>query len=105
MEMMVGRFWLVRIGIVTLPTGFVFLGNYACKSWIATLGPGGKLALLTLAAMVLGGAALYLYRKHEGLRNYARVLGAGAGALGYYCAYAAHFVEHLRVITSPTAGG
>lgn len=105
MEMMVGRFWLVRIGIVTLLTGFVFLGNYAYKSWIATLGPGGKLTLLTLAAALLGGAAVYLYRKQESLRNYARVLGAGAAALGYYCAYAAHFVEPLQVITSPTAGG
>lgn len=105
MEMMVGRFWLVRIGIVTLLTGFVFLGNYAYKSWIATLGPGGKLSLLTLAAALIGGTAVYLYRKQEGLRNYARVLGAGAAALGYYCAYAAHFVEPLKVIQSPLAGG
>ncbi|CAN5818273.1 hypothetical protein BH09VER1_BH09VER1_34070 [soil metagenome] len=105
MEMKVGRYWLNRIGIVTILTGFVFFGNFAYHKLIDKLGHGGKLALLTLAAMLLGGLAYYLHRKSADLRNYARVLGAGAAALGYYCAYAAHFVEPLKVITSPQTGG
>ena len=104
-EMKLGTYWLARIGIVILLTGFVFLGNYAYHHIVPHLGAWGKLALLGLAGAALGGAGAWLERGREAMRNYARVLLAGGAATFYYTAYAAHFVTALRVIESPVLGG
>ena len=103
-ELRIGRFWLVRIGIVILLTGLIFLGNYAYHEFVTNLGPTGKLTLLTLAAAALATIG-HLARRRRSLANYGRVLIGGGIATGYYAAYAAHFVEPLRVITSPLVGG
>lgn len=100
-EEQLGRVWLVRAGIVTLLTGLVFLGNMTYHAVIAPLGPGGKLALLFLSALLLGGVGWWLGRAHEGLKYLSRGLLAGGGALFYYSTYASHFVPALRVIESP----
>ncbi len=104
-ELKLGTYWLARIGIVILLTGFVFLGNYAYHHIVPMLGPWGKLALLGLGGAVLSAAGLWLERGRESMRNYARVLLAGGAATFYYTAYAAHFVAQLRVIESPLLGG
>lgn len=39
------------------------------------------------------------------MRQYGRVLLAGGAAAIYYTAYAAHYVDGLRVIQSPVLGG
>ena len=105
LEIQFGRVWLVRIGIVILLTGLIFLGNLAYQHIIPRLGPGGKLTLIGLAGGALLATGLRLERRGESLRNYARVLFAGGCATFYYTAYAAHFVTALRVIESPLAGG
>ncbi len=104
-EMQLGVVWLARIGIVILLTGLVFLGNYAYHTWVARLGAGGKLALLYAAGALLAGVGVWLGRRQESVRGYARVLVAGGAATIYYATYAAHFVPRLRVIESPLAGG
>ena len=104
-ELKLGTYWLARIGIVILLTGFVFLGNYAYHHIVPHLGAWGKLSLLALAGAALGGAGAWLERGREAMRNYARVLLAGGAATFYYTAYAAHFVAPLRVIESPLLGG
>ena len=104
-ELKLGTYWLARIGIVILLTGFVFLGNYAYHHIVPHLGPWGKLSLLALGGVALSGAGAWLERGREAMRNYARVLLAGGAATFYYTAYAAHFVPQLRVIESPLAGG
>ncbi|MCE9609872.1 MAG: DUF2339 domain-containing protein [Chthoniobacter sp.] len=104
-ELTLGTYWLVRIGIVILLTGFVFLGNYAYHHIVPLLGPWGKLALLALGGGALTGAGAWLERTRETMRNYARVLLAGGAATFYYTAYAAHFVASLRVIESALLGG
>ena len=104
-ELKLGTFWLARIGIVILLTGFVFLGNYAYHHIVPMLGPWGKLSLLALGGAALSGAGAWLERGREAMRNYARVLLAGGAATFYYTAYAAHFVAPLRVIESPLLGG
>ena len=104
-ELKLGTYWLARIGIVILLTGFVFLGNYAYHHIVPHLGAWGKLALLGLAGAALSGAGVWLERGREAMRNYARVLLAGGAATFYYTAYAAHFVAPLRVIESPLLGG
>jgi uncharacterized membrane protein len=104
-EMQVGTVWLVRVGMIILLTGLVFLGNYAYRTWVTPMGPGGKLSILMLAASGLFGVGAWLEKKREELVNYARVLMAGGIAAAYYTSYAAHFVDRLRVIESPIIGG
>ena len=104
-ELKLGTYWLARIGIVILLTGFVFLGNYAYHHIVPHLGAWGKISLLALAGAALGGAGAWLERGREAMRSYARVLLAGGAATFYYTAYAAHFVAPLRVIESPLLGG
>ncbi len=104
-ELHFGRVWLVRIGIVILLTGLVFLGNFAWKEFVANVGPIGKLALIYLSGFGLAGAGWLVKRKRAELATYGKVLIAGGIATIYYATYAAHFVEPLRVITSPVVGG
>lgn len=105
LEMKVGQYWLVRIGILVLLTGLVLLGNLAYQNVIAKLGAGGKVALLYLAGAALTAVGCWLERKMEKVRNYAQVLMAGGAATIYYTTYAAHFVPRLRIIESPLVGG
>lgn len=105
LEMKVGKYWLVRIGILVLLTGLVLLGNLAYQNVIVKLGAPGKLALLYLAGTALTAVGCLLERRMESVRNYARVLMAGGAATIYYTTYAAHFVPGLRVIESPIIGG
>lgn len=105
LELKVGQYWLVRIGMVVLLTGLVLLGNLAYQNFITRLGAQGKLGLLYLAGAVLGVMGFWLEKRRESLRSYARVLMAGGAATIYYATYAAHFVVPLRVIESPVVGG
>ncbi len=99
--MQLGTYWLVRIGIVMLLTGLVFLANLAYKKWIISMGPGGKVAMLYLVGAALLGVGFWLYRKSEALKNYAQVLLAGGLAEIYFTTYAAHHFTFLQVIKSP----
>lgn len=105
MEIQLGRVWLVRLGIVILLTGLVFLGNLAWQEVIVRLGAGGKLAMIYLAGFALTALGRFLLKSRAGMRGYAQVLAGGGVATIYYATYAAHFVEPLRVIASPLAGG
>jgi uncharacterized membrane protein len=105
LELQVGRYWLVRIGILVLLTGLVLLGNLAYQNLITKLGAPGKLGLLYLAGAALAVLGFWLEKRRESLRYYARVLMAGGAATVYYTTYAAHFVAPLRVIENPVLGG
>lgn len=101
LEMRFGRVWFVRIGIGLVLTGFVFLSTYTYKNYIAELGPGARVAALLTGALLLTAIGIILERWSESLRNYGRVVTAGGGAAVYYTTYAAHHIEHLRIIESP----
>ena len=105
LEFRLGMSGCVRIGVVILLTGLVFLGNFAYHTYIAQFGAFGKLALLYLCAGALAAVGMWLDRKRDEMRGYAKVLLAGGAATAYYATYAAHFVERLRVIESPLIGG
>ncbi len=104
-EVRVGRVWLVRVGILILLTGLVFLGNLAWHEVISKFGPVGKLGLIVLAGGGLCGFGWWVGRKGGSMSGYARVVVGGGLATLYYACYAAHFVEPLRVITSALLGG
>ena len=110
LEMRIGTVWLVRAGIVLLLTSLAFAGNYLYQNVVPHLGPGGKVALLYLAAALLTGFGAWLERSRQarevvGLQNYARVVLAGGLAAIYYVTYAAHYYPNLRVVESPLAAG
>ncbi|HWI56275.1 MAG TPA: DUF2339 domain-containing protein, partial [Bacillota bacterium] len=107
LEMRVGTYWLVRIGIVMLLTSLVFFGNYAYQNFIGKLGPAGKISLLYLASAILLGAGAWWQRKaaKPALKSYAQVLFSGGLAAVYFTTFAAHHLEHLRVIQSAVLDG
>jgi uncharacterized membrane protein len=101
LEIRVGTFWLVRIGVVLLLTGLAFLGAYLYNNVFANLGPFGKVALLYLGSGILTGIGFWLERDKEQMRNFGRVLLGGGLAAVYYTTYAAYHVEWLRVLPDP----
>ena len=105
LEVELGTVWLVRIAVVVLLTGLVFLGNYTYRNYIGRLGPVGRLTLLYLAGGILCAAGAWVERGKETVRNYARVLMGGGVAILYYATYAAYFVPRLHVISDPIVAG
>ncbi len=99
-ELDFGKVWFVRIGIVILLTGLVFLGNYAYQNWIRDMSNGVRLTALFLCAGVLAETGRRLAKK-ENLNRFGEVLLAGGMAFFYYCTFAAHHVTRLKVIQSP----
>ncbi len=99
-ELNFGKIWFVRIGIVVLLTGLVFLGNYAYQNWIRDLSAGVRLAALYACAIALFETGRRLAAKVS-LSMFGEVLLAGGMAFFYYCTFAAHHVERLKVIESP----
>jgi hypothetical protein len=105
LEMRVGTYWLVRIGVVMLLTAMVFFGKLAYQNFIVQLGPLGKVVLLYVAGGGLIGVGAWLERWRESMRQYGQVLFAGGLAAVYFTTYAAHHLEVLRVIQSPLVDG
>ena len=99
-ELDFGKVWFVRIGIVILLTGLVFLGNYAYQNWIREMSNGARLAALFACALALVETGRRLANK-ESLSRFGEVLLAGGMAFFYYCTFAAHHVTRLKVIDSP----
>lgn len=106
-EIRLGTYWFVRVGVVMLLTGFVFLANLAYREWVPQMGPVSKLSLLYLASGALLGAGAWLQRKaaQASLNNFAQVLLAGGLGAVYFTTYAAHHYEPLRVIGSASLDG
>ena len=99
-ELDFGKVWFVRIGIVILLTGLVFLGNFAYQNWIREMSNGTRLAALFVCAIALMEMGRRLAAK-ENLSRFGEVLLAGGMAFFYYCTFAAHHVGRLKVIDSP----
>lgn len=101
LEIRVGTFWLVRIGIVLLLTGLAFLSAYLYNNVVANLGPLGKVSMLYVGSGILTGLGFWLERGKEQMRNFGRVVLGGGLAAVYYTTYAAYHVEWLRVLPDP----
>ncbi len=102
-ELLMGQVWAVRIGVLLLFTGFVFLANYAWEHYISQLGAMPRLILLTLLATG-GVVAGEIMRRKPRLGTFGEVIAAGGLAALYYCAFASHHIDRLRVIDSPSLG-
>jgi len=104
-ELRLGSYWLVRVGIAIFLTGLVFLGNFAYHRFVAPLGAPGKLIMLYAIGGALAAVGARLDRARPAMRNYGKVLLAGGCAAIYYTTFAAHYVATLRVIESPLIAG
>lgn len=74
LELKVGQYWLVRVGVLVLLTGLVLLGNLAYHTFVVKLGAPGKLALLYLAGVIVGSLGCWLERRTETTRAYPKFL-------------------------------
>lgn len=100
LESSLGKTWFVRVGIVILLTGLIFLGNYAYQNWIKDLSNGVRLTALATCAIALTEAGRRLAIRPD-LHRFGEVVMAGGMSLIYYCVFAAHHVPALKVIASP----
>ena len=100
-EMKLGTYWFVRIGVVLLLTGAGILAYYK-KQFFIDLTPGAKVAGLYGLSALMGGIGFWLQRVKEVFKNYGQVLLAGGVAGVYFTTYAAHILEPVRVIPDPT---
>ncbi len=103
-ELRMGQVWFVRLGIILVLTGLVFLGNYAYQNYIVHFGAGSRLMAMYLGAIALTLTGIFCERSRESLRAYGRTLASGGLAAIYYATFAAHNVTALKVIDSPIMG-
>ena len=100
-EMKLGTYWFVRIGVVLVLTGLGTLAYYN-KDFFFKLPPVAKVSLFYLLSAALGGVGFWLQRTRETLKNFGHVLVAGGCAGVYFTTYAAHVIQPDPVIPSPT---
>ncbi|MBE87621.1 MAG: hypothetical protein CMO69_07800 [Verrucomicrobiales bacterium] len=96
-EMKLGTYWFVRIGVVLVLTGLGILAYYK-RSFFIELTPFAKVILFYLLSAMMGGVGFWLQRTKEQLKNYGQVLIAGGFSGIYFTTYAAHVIEPIRVI-------
>ena len=101
LELQLGRVWFVRIGIILLTTGLVFLSSYTYHNYVHDLSAGTRLGLFYLLAGIITGVGLYCEKWKDNLKSYGRIVAAGGLSTVYYCSFAAYHVDALKVINSP----
>ena len=104
-ELNFGKVWLVRIGIIFLLTGLIFLSTYAYKNWLFNAGPAVKVTFFMVISLSLTGLGMWLDKWKERFRQYGRVVASGGLAAGYYTIYACHFVPSLKLVDSAILAG
>ncbi|MBT8036368.1 MAG: DUF2339 domain-containing protein [Verrucomicrobiae bacterium] len=104
-ELNFGRIWLVRIGVLLLLTGLIFLSTYAYKNWLFNTGPAVKVTFFMAVSLTLTCVGMWLDHWKERFRQYGRVVASGGLAAGYYTIYASHFVPALKLTQSTLLAG
>ena len=100
-EMKLGTYWFVRIGVVLVLTGLGILAYYN-RGLFVELSPLAKVSLFYLLSAAMGGVGCWLQRTREKLKNYGQVLLAGGFAGVYFTTYAAHVIAPVKVIDNAT---
>jgi uncharacterized membrane protein len=68
-EMKLGTYWFVRIGVMLVLTGLGFLAYYK-RGFFIDLSPGAKVSLFYLLSAAMGGVGFWLQRTKKQLKNY-----------------------------------
>jgi len=95
LELKIGRYWLNRIGILSLVLGTAFFLVYSFQY----LGPVAKLAMGYAVGVGLLFLGLRLERK-TGIEWYGRGLMGGGWAVVYFTTYAMYHVPETKVLSS-----
>jgi len=95
LELKIGRYWLNRIGIMSLVLGTAFFLVYSFQY----LGPYAKIAMGYAVGAALMFLGLRLERKPE-IQWYGRGLIGGAWAVIYFTTYAMYHVPETKVLYS-----
>ena len=101
-EMKLGTYWFVRIGVMLVLTSLGFLAYVTEGFGFIGLPPWAKASLFYLLSAALGGVGFWLQRNKENLKNYGQVLLAGGFAGVYFTTYAAHVIEPVKIIDDAT---
>jgi uncharacterized membrane protein len=105
LELKIGQTWFVRLGLLSLITGLIFLSNYAYKNWLFGASAEVKSIVFFTLSLALSATGMRLEKRNEKLKHYGRALTAGGLATAYYTLYATHFTESLYCISSPIIAG
>ena len=97
LEDQLGKFWLSRLGIVSLITGVALL----IITYFGELGPIVRVAVGYAIGAAVAWVGLRIARTHE---TFGRIVFGGGLAIGYFVTYALHFVAALRVVDSEVIG-
>ncbi len=95
LELKIGRYWLNRIGIVSLVLGTAFFLVYSFQY----MGPWAKIAV----GYAIGAALLFIglgLERKPGLQWYGRGLIGGGWAVLYFTTYAMYHVPETKVLRS-----
>jgi len=95
LELKIGRYWLNRIGILSLVLGTAFFLVYSFQY----LGPAAKIAMGYAMGAVLLVLGLRLERK-PGIEWYGRGLMGGGWAVLYFTSYAMYHVPETKILGS-----
>ncbi len=106
-ELQIGKVWLVRLGVLMVLTGLVYLARMGYEGISDPVRPYVNASLLYAVSFGMLTAGLWLHRRFESLKNYSEVLTGGGFAAVYFSTYALYFVEHpyLGLIGSPVLAG
>ena len=106
LEIKLGTYWFVRIGVLLLLTGLGSLAWFnkeffkgVWKGWVG-LDEAIKVTLFYILSFGMGGLGLWLHRKKKELQNFGQVLIAGSFAGTYFTTYAAHIFPPVKIIES-----
>ncbi len=95
LETKIGRYWLNRVGIISLVLGVAFFILYSFQY----LGPAAKIAIGFAVGLTLLGTGVWLERR-AGFGWYARGLLGGGWAVVYFTTYAMHHIPAVRILHS-----
>ncbi len=101
-EMKLGTYWFVRIGVMLVLTALGFLAYHTKGFGFIELPRGAKVSLFYLLSAAMGGVGFWLQRTKEQLKNYGQVLLAGGFAGVYFTTYAAHVIGPVKIIDNAT---
>ena len=107
LEMKLGKVWFVRVGVVMVLTGLVYLAQMGYQGIDEAWRPYINASLLYLVSFGLMAAGLFLHKRFESLKNFSEVLTGGGMAAVYFSTFALYRVKApiLGLIPTPILAG
>ena len=108
LEMKLGKVWFVRVGVVMVLTGLVYLAQMGYQGIDENWRPYINASLLYLVSFSLMVAGLFLHKRFKFLENFSEVLTGGGMAAVYFSTFALKAVKKekgLGLIEDPLIAG